>query len=178
MKQDLPPRPDKVPKKDRHLEGVPDLWIAEWLADASLPYPQRARLEALKARRRANQPDVPVGLLVGAEGLTARQLDAVVGQLRTIGPTEIHHPGVASRLHQACKRLSVPVIPHDDVRRPENGMLEVIRLSSVIIAAPREMSERGTSPVWNMIRRAKHRSVPVRIVLPDGRVTGSGRDSV
>lgn len=172
MKHDLPPRPDRIPTKARHLQALPDLWIAQWLADESLTIAERRRLETLKAERHASRPEVPVGLLVGAEGLTARQTDVVIEQLRTIGPTEIHHPVVGRRLHAACKTLGVPVVGHRDVRRTESGMLEVIRLSSLVIGAPRELSDRGTSPVWDMIKRAKHRSVPVRIVLPDGRVIG------
>lgn len=184
MKQDLPPLPAKVPRKDRHLRAVPDLWIAQWLAGDALTIAERARLERLRAERRASQPEVPVGLLVGAEGTTGRQLDALIAQLRGARPTEIHHPGVAARLHAACKSLDVPVVVHRDVRRVESGMLEVIRLSCLVIAAPREMGDGGQrspvwtrSPVWKAIKRAKDSNVPVRIVLPDGRVTGSERDS-
>lgn len=175
MKDDLPKRPDKVPTKARQLEAMPDVWIAQWLAGDTLTPAERRRLDALRASRRSRRPDVPVGLLVGAEGATAPQLEAVADELRRAGPTEIHHPGnVPGRLHAACKRIGVPVIQHRDVRNAESGMREVVRLSGLVIAAPREMSEHATgSPVWNMIRHAKHRSVPVRIILPDGRLTGS-----
>lgn len=175
MKDDLPERPAKVPTKDRQLQALPDLWVAQWLASDTLTYGERRRLEALRASRRARRADVPVGLLVGAEGATAPQLEVVADELRRAGPTEIHHPGnVPARLHGACKRLGVPVIQHRDVRSIEGGMREVVRRSSLIIAAPREMSEHATgSPVWNLIRHAKHRSVPVHIVLPDGRLIGS-----
>lgn len=174
MKQDLPPRPKHPPKKARQLAKVPDLWIAQWLDSDDLTSADRDRLAALKAERRRAEPDLPVGLLVGAEGVTGPQLQRVIQELDRVHPTEIHHPGdVPPKLHSACKRRGVPVVQHRDVRNAENGIREVVRMSTLVIAAPREMAARATgSPVWNMVKHAKHRSVPVTVVLPDGKVVG------
>lgn len=174
MKHDLPPRPKRVPQKDRQLAKVPDLWIAQWLDSDDLTRADRDRLTALKAVRRRAEPDVPVGLLVGAEGLTGRQLQRVIQELNSAHPTEVHHPGdVPPKLHSACKRLGVPIVQHRDVRNTETGMRNVVHMSARVIAAPREMSESATgSAVWNMVKHAKHRSVPVTVILPDGRVVG------
>lgn len=175
MKQDLPPRPKHPPKKARQLAKVPDLWIAQWLDSDDLTSADRDRLVALRAERRQAEPDLPVGLLVGVEGVTGPQLQRVIQELDRVRPTEIHHSGVPHRLHSACKRLGVPVTQHHQGRN-RNGMEELLRLSERIIAAPREQNEVATgSPVWRWVKRAKHRSVPVIVVLPDGKVLGEER---
>lgn len=169
MKDDVGPLPARVPAKRRAVEGLADLHIAQWLGSDTLTPSERRRLAAERARRRALAPDVPIGLLVGSEGVTPAQLRGLQRLLRAMRPTEIHHPRTAGRLHQACRALEVPVHVHD-----RDALEQVLRQSLIVLAAPREMSQTitGTSSVWRMIRRAKHRSIAVHIVLPDGRITG------
>jgi hypothetical protein len=175
MKEDVPERPERVPRKRRQIEDLLAIHLAEFLALDTITPSERRLLEKEKARRKALVPDNPVGLLVGQEGVTPQQLDGVQRVLAESQPTEIHHPFTAGRLHTLCRSLGVPVHVHRDVRR---GMEDVIRQSLAVVALPRERSESfSSSPVWEMIRRAKHRKVAVHIVLPDGRVTRPGRDS-
>jgi hypothetical protein len=169
MKEDVPPLPARVPAKRRQLLQLLDVHIAMWLAGDDLTPAERRRLEAVKEARRQAVPDRPVGLLVGREGVTPAQQDVIVGLLSELEPTEVHHPRVSSSLHQACKRLDVPVVVHDDVRRDEGGMREVIKASAVVIGAPKERTRPvKKSTVWDMILYANHRRLAVKIVLPDG----------
>lgn len=178
MKEDVPPRPDRVPRKRKQVETMLAVHLAEWLAEDTITPSERRLLEREKQRRGKLVEDNSVGLLVGQEGITPEQLGRVREALAEAHPTEIHHPGTTSRLHNLCRALGVPVHVHRDVRVPESGMELVIRQSHRVIALPREQTETvSASPVWRMIRRAKHRKVPVQIVLPSGRVTRPGRDS-
>lgn len=169
MKDDVPPLPARVPSKRRQLERLLDVHVAMWLAGDQISDAERRRLQELKAQRRATVPDRPVGLLVGREGATPPQVQAIVDILAQLHPTEIHHPGVSPALHRACRATGAPVIVHRDVRVDESGMPTVIRQSSTVIAAPKERSPQSAkSVVWDMIRYAKHRRIAVRVVLPDG----------
>jgi hypothetical protein len=169
MKEDVPPLPARVPAKRRQLRELLDVHIALWLAGDDITPSERRRLQVEKQRRKSLVADRPVGLLVGREGVTPDQQETIVGLLAQLEPTEVHHPRLAGSLHSACKRLDVPVILHDDVRVDEGGMREVIRNSSIVIGAPKERSRPASSSVvWDMIRYAKHRSLAVKVVLPDG----------
>ena len=169
MKDDVPELPAKVPAKRRQERELLDVHIALWLAGDDITPSQRRRLQAEKQRRKSLVADRPVGLLVGREGVTPEQQEAMIGLLGELEPTEVHHPGVGKRLHGACRLLDVPVHVHVDVRLDEGGMREVIKNSSIIIGAPKERSRPASSSVvWDMIRYAKHRSLAVKVVLPDG----------
>jgi hypothetical protein len=164
VKDDLPPLPDRVPAKRRALHDVPDVHIAMWLA-GELTGSERRRLSDEKARRKAAVPDHPVGLLVGREGITPAQQSTIVELLGSLSATEVHHPGVSSSLHQACRRVGVPVVVQD-------GLREVVKASAVVVGAPKERSRPVTkSTVWDMILYAKHRSLVVKVVLPDGLIS-------
>lgn len=168
MKDDVPPLPARVPSKRRQLERLLDVHVAMWLAGDQISDAERRRLEELKAQRKAAVPDRPVGLLVGREGATPAQVQAIADILAALRPTEIHHPGVSPALHRACRATGVSVIVHGAVC-DETGMPAVIKQSATVIAAPKERSPQSAkSVVWDMIRYAKHRRVAVRVVLPDG----------
>lgn len=174
MKEDIPPLPDRVPRKRRQVEGLLDVHIAMWLA-GDLATSDRKRLEAEKARRKALVPEHAVGLLVGDEGVTPQQHEKILELMA--GATTIHHPGVQAALHSACKRTGVPVYVHR-VRPPnwevswaEAGMREVVKECNLVIAAPKEHTP-SDAVVWTMARYARHRSVAVKIILPTGKTTG------
>jgi hypothetical protein len=169
VKDDVPPLPAKVPAMRRQERELLDVHIALWLAGDDITPSERRRLQAEKQRRKSLVADRPVGLLVGREGVTPEQREAMIGLLAELAPTEVHHPRLAGPLHSACKRLGVPVFMHEDVRLDEGGMREVVKNSSIIIGAPKERSRPASSSVvWDMIRYAKHRSLAVKVVLPDG----------
>jgi hypothetical protein len=168
MKEDAPV-PDAIPRKRTALKAVPDLWIAVWLGRDDIAPSDRKRLEALKAERRSAVPDRPVGIVVGEEGMTPPQLATFKDVIVKSGATEIHHPGVASSVHGMCKSLGVPVEVHYG-----GGNAEVVRASRFVIAAPKdathEVTRTGYKTVWDHVKYAKHRSVPVQVIMPDGKV--------
>lgn len=183
-KTDVVDLPDRVPAKRRQVEQLLDAHIAKWLASDMITPSQRRRLEAEKARRKALSPERPVGLLVGREGVTPIQAGVVLEQLAAAQPTEIHHPGVAGSLHKACKRLGVEVVAVRDMRShylalppfaahasDEDAMRQVVHACThLVIGAPKEYQPTKGSPVWDMVRHARHRRVAVKVILPDGTI--------
>lgn len=153
MKDDAPP-PAAVPRKRRQLESLPDRWIAEWLSGAyPLPRGDRLRLEAERERRKAvrRAEDRTVTVVIGPEGQTPQQRAAVADALAMLQPTQFHRPMILEHVRQA------------------------IRESDFVIAAPREATPpsdqqvRDRSWVWLAVDYAKHRRVPVKIIMPDGK---------
>lgn len=188
MSKDDVQLPDHVPHKRKQVEQILDVHIAMWLASDDITPSERKRLEAEKARRKALVPDRPVGLLVGREGVTPPQQTEVLLELVHARPTEIHHPGVAAALHGACKRMGVPVHPVRSLRGWQLGQpafaahgtdeeamrCVVLAATHLVIGAPKE-SQPAATPVWSMVRYAKHRGIAVKVILPDGTVyTGDG----
>lgn len=170
MKEDAP-TPARPPTKRRALERAPDLWLAVWAGDADLTDAERERVQAVRDARKAAQPDRKVGLLLDREGLTPPQFSIVRKLLSKARPTEIHHPWAPQSVHSACKSLGVPVIVHQDVRDQTKPLRDVVLASTAVIGAPRALETTGNmTPAWASIKYAKHRSLPVTIVLPDGTI--------
>lgn len=170
MKDDAP-TPEVVPRKRRQIEAVPALWLAEWLARDDLSPGDRKRVQGEKDRRRNLNPDNRVGILVGVEGMTPEQFATFKDMIGTVGATEIHHPGVASKVHGMCKSLGVPVnVHHQQVSDSFTANRDVVKSSDVVIATPKTTAPNGggSPTVWDHIKYAKHRSVPVKIIMPDG----------
>lgn len=167
-KEDLPPRPDSPPRNRRQLEALPDLWIAEWLAGDTIKPGERKKLEALKESRKHRKPDVVLGVVVAPEGMTPEQFKTFQRVLPRMGATEVHHTLLPGKVYRIVKELGVPMVRYDQYGQNER---DVIKSASVLLAAPKEPAIRtyATRGVWSMIGLAKHRSVPVRIVLPDGK---------
>lgn len=169
MKDDAP-LPGSVPKKRRQIEQLTDLHIATWLGGDEITPSERRRLQEEKDRRKAEakRGRLLVGLLVADEGLPKPQLDAAIHTLSGSGATAIIHPGVQQRLHSACKALGVPV----DVRYGDGelGARVVAREADLIIAAPKESQVQpyATPGVWMRIGYARHRGVPVIVIMPNG----------
>lgn len=166
MKDDAPP-PPKPPKKRKQLERAPDLWLAVWANDHNLPEVDRAKVQEERDRRKAAQPDRVVGILVDYEGATPSQLETVKQELAKARPTMIHHPWTGKSLNTACKATGAPVEVHRDVTSTTNPLREVVLASDRLIVAPRSRSE---SPVWDAYKYAKHRKLPITVVLMDGTI--------
>lgn len=165
MKDDAP-TPEKVPTKRRQLHDALPRWLAEWLARDDLTKRERALIEEEQERRRNLQPTVAVGVVIPQEGLTPQQLAALKEWLSASGATEVHHRfGMPSRVHTACRDLGVPVNVRDTDR-------DVVRDSTTVVATPKETFDPGprSGGVWDTVRAARHRKVPVKLVMPDGRI--------
>lgn len=154
MKDDAP-IPAEIPRKRRQLEAVPDVWLAEWLGGAYPLVPsQKARLEAEKARRRdlRRSESRSAAVITGPEGQTPQQKAAVAEALTAFGATEVHRP-----------------------RGALDARAQIRAGTDLVIATPREATSPGWSPVdgrsvvWIAIDYAKHRRVPVKIIMPDGK---------
>lgn len=177
-KQDLQaiPVPRHPPRKRYQLENeqkIPDLWLAMWTTDTGLSDDERERVQAERDRRKALKPDQVVGLLLDREGISGPQLDRTREILAGLKPTAIHHPWAASQVHSACLALDVPVVVHKDVRNDAAPLREVVLASMFIIAAPRKAEDfRNRTPAWEAAQYARHRKLPVTVVLPDGTVQG------
>jgi hypothetical protein len=174
MAKDDAPRPATVPTKRRVLQDPAqtlDRWLASWAADESLPPSQRVRAQEERDRRKALSPTRSLGLVVAQEGMTPEQYAALPKLLDQLQPTEIHHPGAASKVHQACRAVAT-VHVHRDVRDHHAGCALVVRAADIVIAAPKErrMPQDHQRSVWSFIRMAKHRSVPVHVIMPDGQI--------
>jgi hypothetical protein len=161
--------PAQIPKKRKQIQELLSIHIAMWL-DSDIPTPsERRKLEEEKRRRKNKAPDKVVGLLVGDYGMTPLQLETLKQLLAESGATEIRHSGVSSRIHTACKEIA-PVVYHDQTK--ELDPYEVIKTSDMIIATPKEPRAQpySTPGMWSHIGYAKNRSLPVRIIYPDGEV--------
>lgn len=143
MKEDAP-RPAKVPMKRRQLEELVPRWIAEWLASDDLTPAERAVLEDEKHRRKIGMSGSPVlGLLVGPEGMTPAQKIALAEFRAEIDAKSEINSG---------------------------DLKAVVRTATHVFAAPKHSRApaSGEQGVWAAIRYARHRKVPVKIVLPNG----------
>lgn len=157
----LPP----IPRKRRQLEEQAtflDLHIAIWLDRDDITPSERRRLEEEKKRRKALKPDVVVGIIVGMEGVTPGQLAFAHEFLQTAGATAIAHTTPLSKKMARLFPEGVPVSAEADFR-------DVVRAATVVVAAPKEPEKPNqVQGVWEGVRYAKHRRVPVRVVMPSG----------
>jgi hypothetical protein len=174
VKNDIP-LPAKVPGKRRALEVALDLHIAMWLDDETITPSERRRLGAEKQRRRQLRAAGrrPVGLLLPSQGVTAAQRAGIMEQLRALDPTIIYHHGVSGAMHHECKSLApVEVLRGDGML----GHRAVVHRSEAIVAAVKEnaVMPYATPGVWLMIGLARHRSLPVRVVAPNGKELEQG----
>lgn len=170
MKDDAP-LPGTVPKKRRAMQLLLDRHIALWLANDTITPSERRRLAAEKDRRKAMAPsDHEVGVVIDEAGITPEQLAALATLLPSQQPAHVHHRGVPSRVHEACKRVA-PVCVHRD-------NTEVVKASDVVLAFPKEnaIMPYATPGVWMNIGAARRRSVIVRVISPDGHLLGEGED--
>lgn len=138
--------PEKVPKKRRQLEAALDRWLPVWLERDDLTPSERRRVEEERERRRRNRDGEPttLGLLIGAEGMTPEQRLALAEYKAAMKPASVIEGG---------------------------DFQAVVKASTVAFAAPRHAREpkSGEPGVWAGIRYARHRKVPVRVILPSGK---------
>jgi hypothetical protein len=152
VSRDDVPVPEEVPRKRRVLEDESvtlDRFLAVWAARPDLTPSDRRRVEDERYRRKRLSPIVCLGVLVGREGMTPAQRQAFAEYREQIKATEVTEP---------ADRGSYAVLQ------------AVVKVSTVLFAAPKEPREPigRKAGVWAAVRYAKHRGVPVRVVLPTG----------
>jgi hypothetical protein len=166
--------PAKVPPTKRKVLESPSLtldkWLAVWAADPDQPPSARKRAQDERDRRKALMPDVRVGVILGEEGMTPAQRVAVRDFVLAQSPTELHvQKGSYTHLRRLLFELSdqelVPIPPPSVQPDPST----IVRASTTLVAVPKDNEKPNVvEGVWEAVRYAKHRKVPVRVVMPDG----------
>lgn len=171
MKTDAP-APPVPPRKRRQIERVPDLWLAQWLARQDLSAGDVKRVQDEKDRRkrlRGVERRV-VGFFDNPDGMTPAQRDALKSLLAETKPTKVIHPGgyrgAVARFHGICLNMKIPI------EQPVSER-EICKVADMVIATPKETREPARrldkdDGVWESIRYARHRDVPMRIIMPNG----------
>lgn len=187
--------PAKAPRKRRQLEGAPDLFLATWLANPDLVPGERRRLEDERKRRAAiaQRGRRVIGFVGELAGMTPQQR-LRVGQL-VAGADEAHHGdciGATQQFHSLCRKHKVPIVSHppsepalrawltgvDRAERAlphDEAMSEIVREATVLIAAPKEAHEPAPTKAqgaWSLVRYARKRETPTKVVMPDGQLLG------
>lgn len=168
MSEDDVEIPAVPPRKRRQLEATPAKWLAVWAADESLPPSQRRRAQDERDRRKRNAGTSfeIVGVLVGAEGATPEQVDYVRARVP------------AAKRVKAPRPLKLGLKPNTFVLCGEpwagttlqERLKYIVRTSSAVIATPeKDHDPQRVEGVWEAVRYAKHRNVPVTVVMPDGK---------
>lgn len=174
MKDDLPPCPQRPPKKRKALNDAPDLWLRTWHEQNNLTPSERKKVQEVidYRRKERGRETAKLGILVGKEGMTPQQLATLATVLAAASATELHTPWLPSKVYHACTRSGLPVTVHEG-RTFTAQASEVVKNSDFIIAAPKETQEpvqKVTGSVWGMVKYAKHRSVPVKVIEPGGTI--------
>lgn len=167
MKDDAP-APDRIPTKKRQLEQALDAWLHVWLAKPDITYRERKRILAEQGRRKQVRPAVRLALIAGQEGITPHQIRITRDLLERIAPTEVRTVGQVAKLERL---LPDDLNVHLDYGNTADVGLarSIVRDSTVVVAYPKEpLKPDKVEGVWDAVRFAKHRNLPVRIVMPDG----------
>lgn len=179
MKDDVGPLPDKVPRNRRQIEAIVDVHLATWLASDTLTPGERKKLVAEKERRKALAPEIVVGVVCGNEGATPAQLKKLREVLQRIKPTQVHQIPLPGKVNYVVKSFHVPQSVH--VREGmtyQQTLAEVVRESTVLVAIQKETTVQEikvgdwSRGIASAIGYARHRTTPVRIILPDGEEIG------
>jgi hypothetical protein len=165
-KEDVPPLPERPPRKRTQMEKALDIHLAMWAHSESLTPSDKRRVEEERARRKRTQKRTErIGLVYSAAGITPQQqtelTDALNGRREHL--TAIWHPWVRSAVHSLCKSFGVPV---ESIKERDMVIAwkTVIRNTTLVFVLPRgEESEE-----WEMVRYAKHRNTPVEVIMPNG----------
>lgn len=148
------------------MEQALDIHLAMWSSSETLTPSDKRRVQAERVRRKRDKQRVErVGILTGPEGITPIQqekmVDLLVGQRGAMGG--IAHTWSSASVHSLCKSFGVEVVALKD-RKPEQAAKRIIHNSTMVFAFPR--GEHGE--MWDWVRQAKHRNLPVIVVMPNG----------
>jgi hypothetical protein len=167
-KTDAPPLPDTFPKKRRQIEEALDIHLRLWVEMEGLPPGQRRKAQEEIERRRRLRPDVKLAIIAGPEGVTPEQVRVSAGIFKRIEPTHVLVVGQARKL----ARLFVDIEYDGPLQfsKPED-VRDVLRNATVAVCYPKEtFNPNVVDGVWDAVRFAKHRSIPVRAIMPDGKL--------
>lgn len=149
MKDDVPGLPAYVPRKRHQVRRLLDLHIAMWLGGDSIAPEERELLEAEKARRKHDRLPVHVGVLTAASGVTPAQRAWLRERIDTLDPTTMT-VGMGAELK------------------------ELVRDSTVVLAALPRGRRAYEGPVWEAVRLARKRGLMVQVVKASGEELSDG----
>lgn len=157
--------PTTIPKKRRQVEAALDKWIAVWLEREDLAPSERRRLEEERNRRKAERRREQniIGILCPTEGVTPEQVATLEQALVALKPTEIYHHGVDRAVHSRCRAtgVAVHVLWHQHK--------DVVKASDLVVGLVKETTApNNKTGVWDLVKYAKHRRLPVKVILPSG----------
>lgn len=174
MKDDAP-APDKIPQKRALLqdrERTPDLWLRQWLVRDDLHYRERRRISAEIERRKESRLSVRLAVIAGPEGVTPQQVRVARDQIKRIQPTEVRLVGQTVKMHRLFAKDLNAFVDYGDIHPEGDLARSLIRSATVVLAFPKERYKpTQVEGVWDAVRFAKHRDLPVRVILPDGSTT-------
>lgn len=159
MKDDLEV-PLTIPRKRRHLERAPDLFLAVWASRDETADWERQRVQAERDRRKKLKPSVKVAVLIGGEGLTPAQRGRFAGLLIEMEPTTLYLvPDALTHVRKLVAGIPSHV----------SDFHAAIRDASLVLAFPKDHREPiGKAGVWLGVRYARHRNIPLKVFLPNG----------
>lgn len=178
-KDDVPALPNKVPRNRRQVQAILDVHLAMWLYGDTLTPGERKKLQAEKDRRKQQRPELVLGVVCGNEGATPEQVRKLREVLPRIAPTKINQVPLPSKLNYVIRALvREQGLEQRVFLRPNVGvgehMLDVVRESNTLVAIQKETTVQEiklgdhTRGVASAIGLARHRGIPVRVILPNG----------
>lgn len=133
-----------------------------------------------------------IGFTGTRKGMTHEQVEEVDKLLILLQPTKAYHGdciGADEKFHELCLLHKVPVnifpskLQHQrafcqgakkvwPVMNPLDRNRAMVNLSDLIIGTPKEDHEVIRSGTWMTLRYAEEVGIPIRVVFPDGKITG------
>lgn len=181
-KEDVPPLPDKVPRNRRQVEAILDVHLAQWLAGEMLTPGERKKLQAEKDRRKTLKPELVVGVVCGNEGATPEQLRTLREVLPRIAPTKIVQHPLPGKVNHVVRKMESDTVKREILVDGDGSsthrallMIAVARRCNTLVAIQKETNIQpmqvgnNTRGVVSAIGLARHRGIPVRVILPNGK---------
>jgi hypothetical protein len=129
-----------------------------------------------------------IGFTGSRDGMTESQKESVLKLLKLLKPKELRHGdciGADTQCNELSTNLNIPITIHppdiDNLRSFCTGKLEdtkpylerdrdIVDSCNILIAAPKEYTEKKGSGTWYTARYALSRHKPIAIVQPNGTV--------
>lgn len=159
-KEDVKELPARIPRKRNQIESLLDVHIAVWLAGDTITAKERKLLVEEKERRKRLNPSKVICILTHKGGVSPEQLK----KLREI--LDRHQPITEVRATQPLRlalRTKYSIV---------SDLKEMMKDADLVIAAAADGIQRempaNTDEFWDHVGYAKHRKVPVTVVLHNG----------
>jgi hypothetical protein len=138
-----------------------------WASSDTLIPSDKRRVEEERARRKRNKNATDrIGIVVAKEGMTPEQTTKLAeilnGERATM--SAIWHVWSKGPVYKLCKAYDVDLEVLHEGSEPWRAERTVIHNATKVIV----LVNGDSGPVWDMVRYAKHRNTPVRVIMPNG----------